>query len=160
MHGPLCDINSFAPRDYSTIPKVKYFLSCLILIYKKDVPKVGKMFYREYKDKKVHHDGWYLRSENNGWRPVMEKLWKLTLSFGNSCSTSSKRQRILLRCLRPIKSNIFTIIKLIDSRRMESINDLYYIELLYSSLKITVMLRISFDGFKRCMRKQNKRKKI
>jgi len=59
VHGGMVDMNSFAPRDYSSVPK--------------DGKKgEKKMYYKEYKEKKPQHDGWYIRQENNGWRPVSD----------------------------------------------------------------------------------------
>eukprot|EP01016_Furgasonia_blochmanni_P033424 TRINITY_DN3495_c0_g1_i2.p1 TRINITY_DN3495_c0_g1~~TRINITY_DN3495_c0_g1_i2.p1 ORF type:complete len:219 (-),score=49.07 TRINITY_DN3495_c0_g1_i2:168-764(-) len=35
---------------------------------------VGKLSYKEYRQKRIHHDGWYLRADNNGWRPINHKM--------------------------------------------------------------------------------------
>lgn len=58
-HGGLVDINSFAPRDYMKI--------------KKDV---GKQSINVHFDKPENdnHNGWYMRFENNGWRPINDKV--------------------------------------------------------------------------------------
>jgi len=55
----ICDMNSFAPRDYSKMSK--------------EHREEKKMFYKEYKEQQVYHDGWYIRQENNGWRPLTLK---------------------------------------------------------------------------------------
>jgi len=62
VHGALCDIGSFAPRDYAAINRSK--------------GPTEKMYYKDFKDQKVWHDGWYLREENNGWRPLEVKQTK------------------------------------------------------------------------------------
>jgi hypothetical protein len=59
-HGSLCDVGSFAPRDYVKIKAKK----------RKQVINIKF-------DK--HHDtsnnqGWYERIENNGWRPISDKI--------------------------------------------------------------------------------------
>jgi len=33
------------------------------------------MTYTDYKMQRPKHDGWYLRVENNGWRPVSHHNW-------------------------------------------------------------------------------------
>jgi hypothetical protein len=53
------DINSFAPRDYVKIKK------------EKKKATVNIHFDRDPNDK---HDGWYERFENNGWRPISDKI--------------------------------------------------------------------------------------
>ena len=59
-HGSLWDINSFAPRDYMKIKAKK----------KKEVLDI--------KFDKIHdnsnNQGWYERIENNGWRPISDKI--------------------------------------------------------------------------------------
>jgi hypothetical protein len=62
VHGGIVDIGSFAPRDYASLKKGD------------KVPK--KMFLKDYKNEKVYHDGWYLRLENNGWRPLQYAVTK------------------------------------------------------------------------------------
>jgi hypothetical protein len=58
-HGTVVDINAFAPRDYMSL--------------KKDV---GKQSINVHFDKPENdqHDGWYMRFENNGWRPINDKV--------------------------------------------------------------------------------------
>jgi len=60
INRSLVDMNSFAPRDYAAVNKT-------------GSPQPKKMFYSEYKEKRVAHDGWYIRQENNGWRPLSLK---------------------------------------------------------------------------------------
>ena len=70
VNGPLCDINSYAPRNYAAIEK-----------------KYPKLTFDQYRmmSKKKPLDGWYQRKENNGWRPVSflemtnTKSWKIKL---------------------------------------------------------------------------------
>ena len=54
-NGPICDVNSFAPRNYAKI-KNKY-------------PAMSLDQYRAVA-KKHPLDGWYKRVDNNGWRAV------------------------------------------------------------------------------------------
>lgn len=65
------------------------------------------MYYNDYKSKKIWHDGWYLREENNGWRPVRRREQKLF--------KKSVRIKIYLRI-------IFILF-------LQSLNNFYYIQL-------------------------------
>ncbi len=59
-HGGVVDINAFAPRDYMQLKKEK-----------------GKQGINVKFDKPEHDsakDGWYRRYENNGWRPISDKV--------------------------------------------------------------------------------------
>ncbi|CAK71127.1 unnamed protein product (macronuclear) [Paramecium tetraurelia] len=60
-HGGIVDLNSFAPRDYSSIQR--------------DPVPHEKVAYSEYKKNQQKYDnqGWYLRLDNNGWRPISNK---------------------------------------------------------------------------------------
>jgi hypothetical protein len=58
-HGSIVDINAFAPRDYVKIKKEK---------------KKATVNIRLDKDPNDKHDGWYERFENNGWRPISDKI--------------------------------------------------------------------------------------
>ena len=58
-HGSIVDINAFAPRDYEKMRKEKKKTSINVKIDK------------GLDDK---HDGWYNRAENNGWRPISDKI--------------------------------------------------------------------------------------
>lgn len=53
------DINAFAPRDYMQMKKDK----------KKECIDV-----KLDKDRNDKHNGWYERFENNGWRPISDKI--------------------------------------------------------------------------------------
>lgn len=59
-HGSLVDIGAFAPRDYMKMKKNK----------KKEIidTRYDKIY--DQKDSK----GWYERIENNGWRPISDKI--------------------------------------------------------------------------------------
>ena len=59
IHGAVVDINAFAPRDYNQIKKEK----------KKQT--VNMHYDRPENDQ---HEGWYERIENNGWRPINDKM--------------------------------------------------------------------------------------
>ena len=56
-HAPVTDIGAFAPRDYTS-----HFQPPPIALHNH-----GKA---ELLAHSLAHDGWYRRSENNGWRPV------------------------------------------------------------------------------------------
>lgn len=58
-HGGLVDINAFAPRDYMHMKK-----------------ETGKQAINVHYDKPENdsHNGWYMRFENNGWRPINDKV--------------------------------------------------------------------------------------
>ena len=53
LHSPVCDVNSYAPRNYAD--KVSMQL-----------PPISKEQAEQFADK----FGWYKRIENNGWRPI------------------------------------------------------------------------------------------
>lgn len=59
VHGSVVDINAFAPRDYNQIKK------------QKKKATVNIKFDKEPGDA---HEGWYERIENNGWRPINDKI--------------------------------------------------------------------------------------
>jgi len=52
-------LNAFAPRDYSSLPR--------------DPSKNEKITFSTYQNNKKQYEdeGWYLRNDNNGWRPVI-----------------------------------------------------------------------------------------
>lgn len=54
----VCDINAFAPRNYSVLPR--------------ELTPDQKINFTTYQRnrKDYENEGWYLRSDNNGWRPV------------------------------------------------------------------------------------------
>lgn len=60
-HGPLCDIGAFAPRDYMKIKANK----------KKEVIDIK---FDKVHDNTKNANGWYERIENNGWRPISDKI--------------------------------------------------------------------------------------
>lgn len=53
LHSPVCDVNSYAPRNY-------------MQKYNADIPPITQEQLNEYAEKY----GWYHRVENNGWRPI------------------------------------------------------------------------------------------
>ncbi|EAY21623.1 IQ calmodulin-binding motif family protein [Trichomonas vaginalis G3] len=53
LHSPVCDVNSYAPRNYADKKN-------------SDIPPVTQEQLSEYAEK----FGWYHRVENNGWRPI------------------------------------------------------------------------------------------
>ncbi|EGR30988.1 hypothetical protein IMG5_120040 [Ichthyophthirius multifiliis] len=63
-HGALCDINSYAPRDYSVIQRDQN-------------DQNRKIKYKQYIQNKDNYQsqGWYLRIDNNGWRPISHKVF-------------------------------------------------------------------------------------
>ncbi|KAL3926683.1 MAG: hypothetical protein SGPRY_003189, partial [Prymnesium sp.] len=56
-HGPVADIGSFAPRDYTD-----HFQPPPLILHNHSKP--GQAI------REKAHSGWYRRIENNGWRPV------------------------------------------------------------------------------------------
>lgn len=86
----VCDINAFAPRDYSSLPR--------------EVAKEDKIKYSTYQlnKKEYENEGWYLRNDNNGWRPVQN----IRVRSATKCSS----RQTTWSCTRPRKS-IFTITK-------------------------------------------------
>ncbi|KAI8815402.1 hypothetical protein BJ742DRAFT_864615 [Cladochytrium replicatum] len=70
VHRGMIDMNSFSPRDYTAN-------ECKQLLPQHLFAKVGGEGFP------TPHDGWYRRFENNGWRPVSDKLffeaqWEVT----------------------------------------------------------------------------------
>jgi hypothetical protein len=59
-HGGIVDIGSFAPRDYMQM--------------KKDKGKSGVNVKFDKPENDNQRDGWYRRYENNGWRPISDKI--------------------------------------------------------------------------------------
>jgi hypothetical protein len=59
VHGSVVDINAFAPRDYQQMKKEQKKASINITFDRKEGDK---------------HQGWYERIENNGWRPINDKI--------------------------------------------------------------------------------------
>lgn len=59
VHGGVVDVNAFAPRDYMQMKK-----------------ETGKQAINVHFDKpeQDQHNGWYMRFENNGWRPINDKV--------------------------------------------------------------------------------------
>jgi len=76
-HGSLVDMNSFAPRDYQQMKWAKG----------KEVINIAF----DKKFDKSKHDGWYERRDNNGWRPISDKI--LTPFDGVEIWTSKKVEK-------------------------------------------------------------------
>ena len=53
LHSPVCDVNSYAPRNYSDRRNAE-----IGPVSPEDLPELSEKF------------GWYKRIENNGWRPI------------------------------------------------------------------------------------------
>jgi len=81
-HNPLCDIGAFAPRDYTQTRRNPADLEglhnkeqseCTLGKYGGGTIRVGSS---EFNTTAVPDDqtGWYIRRENNGWRPVTVKV--------------------------------------------------------------------------------------
>lgn len=64
-HGPVCDIGSYAPRNYAKIKRN-------IKKEQLDMTQVNKAYplTEEQLEAEINDAGWYVRQENNGWRPV------------------------------------------------------------------------------------------
>ena len=91
VNGPLCDVNSFAPRNYAAISK-KY-------------PKLNFDQYRSMAKKKPL-DGWYQRTENNGWRPLEDKV--LSKDFLEKLSGNKVKYHHHNKPKRQLKGEKFT----------------------------------------------------
>jgi hypothetical protein len=76
----VCDINAFAPRDYSSLPR--------------EVGKEEKIKFSTYQRnrKEYESEGWYLRSDNNGWRPVRMALVRSATRCSSRLTTWSSTQ--------------------------------------------------------------------
>jgi len=60
IHSGVCDVNSFAPRDYSAM--------------KRFTGKSTVNIKLEASEAKELREGWYERYDNNGWRPIIDNL--------------------------------------------------------------------------------------
>jgi len=61
-HAPVADVGAFAPRDYTAT-----FQPPPVVLHNHATPGDARF---EAAALAMEHDGWYRRSENNGWRPV------------------------------------------------------------------------------------------
>ena len=61
-HAPVTDVGAFAPRDYTS-----HLQPPPVVLHNHARPGEGRA---EMMAIAMEHDGWYRRSENNGWRPV------------------------------------------------------------------------------------------
>ena len=75
-HGGIVDINAFAPRDYMQMKREQ---------------KKNTINITYDKPEKDSFDGWYNRTENNGWRPISDKI--LTPYDGVEVSTANKDKK-------------------------------------------------------------------
>ncbi|KAI8853408.1 hypothetical protein BC829DRAFT_382734 [Chytridium lagenaria] len=62
VHSRLVDMNAFSPRDYTK--EVKQAQPKVLFTKKYELPPA-----------RTDADGWYKRNENNGWRPVSDRVW-------------------------------------------------------------------------------------
>jgi len=60
VHNAVCDINAFAPRDYT-----------------RHKAKTAKQQNVKGHEVENDHSGWYERMENNGWRPVADRALQM-----------------------------------------------------------------------------------
>eukprot|EP00794_Sanderia_malayensis_P000090 gene90-694_t len=77
----IADIGAFAPRNYT---KADYKALPMKYVHNKGT---------SLKSQPAPHDGWYERYENNGWRPVSDKLLQHVYKDPISYSTSQKKQK-------------------------------------------------------------------
>jgi hypothetical protein len=65
-HGSVVDIGSYAPRNYAKIKRN-------IKREQIDMTQVNKAYplTEEQLETEINEAGWYVRQENNGWRPVL-----------------------------------------------------------------------------------------
>ncbi len=68
-HGPVCDVGSYAPRNYAKIKRD-------IKKEEINISQVNQMrpLTEEQLEAEINEAGWYVRQENNGWRPISEKI--------------------------------------------------------------------------------------
>ena len=68
-HGAVCDVGSYAPRNYAKIKRD-------IKREQINISMVNEMkpLTEEQLEAEINEAGWYVRQENNGWRPVCEGL--------------------------------------------------------------------------------------
>ncbi|KAJ3086148.1 hypothetical protein HK102_013470 [Quaeritorhiza haematococci] len=94
-HHPLVDVNSFAPRDYTSnkykamLPRQRFLKedsSGGEGVKKKEKEKDGKDSEKVKEARRKAEEGWYRRIENNGWRPVSDKLWEDARKGSLQCS--------------------------------------------------------------------------
>ena len=62
-HAPVCDVGAYAPRNYAKIKRALKKESI-------DIKKVNQMEIEDDLESQINKAGWYVRHENNGWRPV------------------------------------------------------------------------------------------
>ena len=84
LHSPVCDVNSYAPRNY--FDKAS-----------KDLPPVSQEQLDDYADK----FGWYKRVENNGWRPISQ-LSPTAVDMITQMTTKSEAPQVLLQNFKRI----------------------------------------------------------
>lgn len=80
-HRPLCDVNAFAPRDYTIEKQLDPYLkhnksdSSLPPIVKNNI-RVGKKYFGTILSTTASSfDNWYKREENNEWRPISNQIF-------------------------------------------------------------------------------------
>lgn len=87
-HRPLCDVNAFAPRDYSQERSAEYIhareIAARFVDPKKSlaasgtgtgtVIRVGKRYFGTKVTTTVDLNQWYCREENNPWRPIASQV--------------------------------------------------------------------------------------
>lgn len=75
MQG-VCDVNSFAPRDYTEVRKISHKTTVNMTFESEEVKKAA--------------GGWYQRSDNNGWRPITDNV---LAPFDSVESATAKKAR-------------------------------------------------------------------
>ena len=81
-HGPICDVGSYAPRNYAKIRKdTKKEVVNIRQI--REIDKNNPKDKAEDLEAEINKAGWYIRQENNGWRPVI--IYLLITSFCPFC---------------------------------------------------------------------------
>ena len=72
----VCDVNSFAPRDYTEVRKISHKTTVNMTFESEEVKKAT--------------EGWYQRSDNNGWRPITDNV---LAPFDSVESATAKKAR-------------------------------------------------------------------
>lgn len=76
VHG-VCDVNSFAPRDYTEVRKISHKTTVNMTFETEEVKKAT--------------EGWYQRADNNGWRPITDNV---LAPFDSVESATAKKVRV------------------------------------------------------------------
>jgi hypothetical protein len=89
LHSPICDVNSYAPRNYSDKAAGS-------------VPPISPEQLAEATEKY----GWYRRIENNGWRPISSLSPTAIDAITQMTNKTPPRKRVLIKPKKAIKGEV------------------------------------------------------